>query len=500
MPEPVCDLSAYADGVQDPADLPLLTEAVEAASVGALRLAYIGVWCTCAESLKRRFRSLAPLDDAAAKVHGKVQKLEADGKSVDSVVLAEAHNYGLLTETEYQKLLHVYQQRCIYGHPYEEAPTVEDLVSAAARASAIVLGRPLKLREGYLARQLALMVEERTLLDEVPAPVDAYARSVFHKADERLHVWFIYKVWQEAEEAADDPSLRWRFWRLVRFSQAFILEDPAATLRGLEDGDRLLQAPRAMSEALAEPGLFRLLGEHVTDIVVSNLLAQARTAPERIRPALRLSELGLLTGRQEERLPEALSAYFPEDLLAAGLPLRLWYPTIVRELRVRNWYRQNPALQALRAAGPDAVATLTIDAQAELGRNVLQAADGTASNAVFLLEEIAHLSIRWPSAFIEGVVVECFANETGQVRFKHRAAAQALRTLMSLATATARRIVRTAARALRTGTPKDSSALVWGHAALLDAVNQVSADSPEAMDLLAPLREALTRVGPRDAN
>ena len=81
------DISLYAARIHDDEDRPLFDDAVKAAEAGALRGAYVMVWISCAESIKRRFREAQKRDDAAGKIVGEFDQKERDHKSVDKFVL-----------------------------------------------------------------------------------------------------------------------------------------------------------------------------------------------------------------------------------------------------------------------------------------------------------------------------------------------------------------------------------------------------------------------------
>lgn len=115
-----------------------------------------------------------------------------------------------------------------------------------------------------------------------------------------------------------------------------------------------------------------------------------------------------------------------------GLPLRAYWPRIVKGLSSHSWDPQNLAISVLRNAGPLQVGGLDDAAQEELGRQVMQAAEGTAWRATNLLGELSTVEPPWPSRFIEGAAVEPFLAVDGQVRLKPREMARALRALGTL--------------------------------------------------------------------
>ena len=187
-------LKPYVDLVLDDTDRLLFEEAAASARGGASRAAYIMIWVSCAESLKRRFNAVKTRDGIARKVAGDIARIEADRKSIDMYVLAKAKEYGFIDDAGFTRLSHIYEMRCIYGHPYEKQPSEEDLVAAAAAVTELVLSQPVRLRHGYLAEQVRLLTEERAFLDDRSEAVTAYAKEVFGRMDEGLLDWFLEKL------------------------------------------------------------------------------------------------------------------------------------------------------------------------------------------------------------------------------------------------------------------------------------------------------------------
>ena len=75
------DIGDYSTQILSEDDRPLFDEAVEAAKVGALRAAYVMIWLSCAESLKRRFRETQQRDGVAAKIVGDIEAKEKASSS-----------------------------------------------------------------------------------------------------------------------------------------------------------------------------------------------------------------------------------------------------------------------------------------------------------------------------------------------------------------------------------------------------------------------------------
>jgi len=90
-----------------------------------------------------------------------------------------------------------------------------------------------------------------------------------------------------------------------------------------------------------------------------------------------------------------------------------------------------------------------------LGRNILQVADGDERSAKRFLQSLADRPTLWPEAFIKGVTLECFVNETEQLRLKCDHLKEVLRALAGLDEAVRLGIVKQVTAAISGAAPKD---------------------------------------------
>jgi hypothetical protein len=193
------DISSYSSRIKSDSDKHLFDEAANCAAIYALRASYILIWLSCVESLKRKFKEAAQRDATASKVVGKVKKAEDQERSVDRIILTEAQKYGFLSGPETQKLTAIYNARCIYGHPYENAPSTEDIVQAAATVVDLVLSKPTTLKKGYAQKLIANLTEDIAFLGHSQQAVEEFAVSTLEKIDSSVHSYFIKKYFRKAE-------------------------------------------------------------------------------------------------------------------------------------------------------------------------------------------------------------------------------------------------------------------------------------------------------------
>jgi len=443
--------SKYLERIESEEDRVLFQEALRCAQNGAFRAAYIMTWLSAAESLKRKFRMLAPQDDTAGKVVRDVEEMEANHQSVDTMLLQRARGYGFVSDSEFTRLGHIYSMRCLFGHPYEEQPNEEAVLSAMADAVDIVLARPTKLRHRFIQNQVSLLTENPAFLDDVYEAAARCAQEMHLKVADDLHVYFVERLLERLEAIVSDASMSLFFRRGLWFLRAYLSVDPAAHLAEWDVITGVTRCPRAAALTLAQDEFWPYLSEHAREIVVGELLENGRSSGEYLKALENLHLCGALTRREASRLTEAVAGMDLSYLASAGLALTYFAARIIGELKSHNWYTQNPAIQVLENVGSEAIGALPEDVQRELGNNVLQAADGSATAAIQFLDAIRSGSQLWPEAFVAGIVDECFVNDRNEVRFKEGELRRALGCLRGVKRRAASRIVRGTAKRVREG-------------------------------------------------
>lgn len=408
-----------------------MREASDCLQVGARRAAYITVWLATAEALRRKFTEAQTFDGQAGQIVGEIQRREANHKAVDSLLITKAKDYGFISDAESQRLRHLYENRNIYGHPYEQSPSDAAVLAAAADAVEIVLGREVRLRHGYLDRQLVRLTADTAFLADDETAVANFAQQLHRRSSDDLHLWFLRKLLAALTPAFADASQDLLQRRGVRFLRAFLMVDP--TIFDSWDATEDLPTYKdVLPGVLADKDLFDRVSDHAQDIVVNVLAERSPADPRYLELLWRAMDDGALADRHVAVLEAVLASMPLSRMVGRDLPLGAYWTKIVAGLATHSWEPQNRAVSALLNAGPDELAGLGNADQEELGRQVAQAADGNAWRAMDLLAAMPTASPSWPPKFVEGVAVEPFLAVDGQVRLKSSCAGPALRTLLGL--------------------------------------------------------------------
>lgn len=413
------DLSEYTSKIYSPDDLPLWEEANKAWMADAPRAAYIMIWLSCAESLKRRFREAERLDGNAGKIVGEFENLEKKHQSIDTFLLDKATTYGFITEAEKIVLFHVFQMRCLFAHPYEQHPTKEQVVHAAAAVVNLVLSRPTRLKEGFVNELLKRLLNESSYLDDLPTVVADFAAEVLPRIDESIYRWMLNKYWKDLEGISDSSLEKKLFNRGVWFSQS-VLSIAGCNINSFDEWhSSILRFPKTMSYIFRRADLFQKIGERAQDSLVGRLLEESSKKLRFLKFLEQLCIDGVLSDRQKERFLFRIKRISPSDAHTTKLTITTCFNQLIDWLKSHNWDVQNPAIDFIRLNRGE-IGKLDEPKQTLLGRNVLQVAEGASFRAESLLEEIVDDDSLWPFSFLKGIFLEIFTNETNEIRLKVR--------------------------------------------------------------------------------
>lgn len=412
------DLSGYAEKILDEEDRILFKDAVAAANAGALRAAYIMIWLSCAESLKRRFHEAHKRDGEAGKYLGEIEKLEREHKAIDKLLLEKAKEYGFISDAERLILEHIYEKRCVYAHPYENKPSQEQLIEASASVINFVLSKPVKLRHSFAKELIQELLENPNYLDDHNSSIQSFTNEILGRIEESIFPWLLDNYWKGLEKIVNDPSLRLFIDRGFWFSHTILTTVGTNILSPEEWHEKLCKYPKTLMRVCGNMDIFDKIGERAQDSVVSYIINESENNPPILFFLDTLKNKGALTERQLARFSEHIFNIRCKELIYARITTFTLYNNIIRDLESHNWYMQNPAIQIIDSNGSEQIASLSEEQQIALGCNVLQSAQGGAKLAISFIKKISADDKIWPFSFISGIVTEAFVNEKHEIRFK----------------------------------------------------------------------------------
>jgi len=219
--------------------------------------------------------------------------------------------------------------------------------------------------------------------------------------------------------------------------------------------DKTCKFPKVLMRVCGIAGVFKEIGKRAQDSLVGLILTESSTRASVLTHLERLNNSGALTKRQRERFVEHVSEMEIGAIRSAGLSTLTCYGKLIDAMKSHNWYVQNPAIDLVVSNGPDQAAELNEEQQIDLGRNILQCAEGTEKSACKFLEELSKDGASWPFDVVRGIAFESFTNEDNQIRFKDRHLGRVLSALGHLKPRQRNQLIADIAASVDAGTPKD---------------------------------------------
>lgn len=418
-------LAAMRGRISEPTDRPLFEEAVTCFEAGALRASYIMAWISVAESLRNRFEAMAQRGDGqAGKILKDLERLEKQNQATDLHLLDQAKVLGLLTDEQHDKLSHLRTMRNRYAHPTGRGPTEQETLAALEIAVDAVLSQPTLLRHGYADYQLAALFGEPHWLPDDEQAVRENAAGVARRLHPVAAPRLLEGLVEGYEQVFGDPDRDVVRRRAGWFLAGFLAETrPDLSEPRWNIVEVVRRRPVVASLMLGTPEAFGLLPDQARGMVLGHLTKPVDGASSTakllgLRRARALVTAGILSPEDLELVGARVEEASYRALQSAGVPLEVYADRLLDDLRSHNWDRQNPAASALGNAGPDQVRALRPEEQEQMGRNVLQAAQGSSFGAQGLIERICRSASSWPGPFVLGLLLEPLVDDGGLFRLK----------------------------------------------------------------------------------
>ena len=103
------------------------------------------------ESLKRKIFILSNLGDSrATTAKQKIEDAENEKLSADKLIFEESKVCGIIDNADYSKVAFLWEQRCLFAHPYNLNPEIDEVKHILGQAARITLWKELHFNKTYL--------------------------------------------------------------------------------------------------------------------------------------------------------------------------------------------------------------------------------------------------------------------------------------------------------------------------------------------------------------
>lgn len=369
----------------------LISEALLSLNVGAYRSAYVMSWIAAAESLKRRIKFLAERDSEAGKVWGEIEDGEKKHHAVDTKIIDGAFSLGMISDIEKTRLSHIWENRSIYGHPYNTAPSEEDVRAVICFVADTILVREVKLKHSYVDDRLKYLLGDVTYLDDDNDTVSRYAIEVARRVDEKVH-WYLFKKYIEGiKEIWGDPEKKLFRRRGMRFCKAYL--ERVGVDKVVPAGhwlDFMSTYPEMLSWFASWESIFRQLdGSSRDSAILKNIEYAKPSSLGRLRRLMEMVRSGVLSEPQAKHVHEAFSGLTGYQLHQTELPVTDLYTYAKDLLDSYDFASANSGSDFFFSYRFNELYKLSNAQQSDLGRSLCESAAMNAHEALSAIAKVA---------------------------------------------------------------------------------------------------------------
>lgn len=421
------DFNVLRGQIVEDRDKVLFDEAVNCLNGNALRAAYITTWISTAESLKLKFYDMSSRDhEIKKKVIGKIEDLEQKQRPTDSFLIRSAKDFGLISAEQSKKLEHMKDMRGVYAHPLNAAPSDSEVELAIELSVNIVLSQPALLKHAFVQSLVTSIFENHHYLDDSTETVQKAAISTLNHVHSSVFPYFFKLLIENLNKVSKDFTKDLFERRGSVFLDMLLkcslknFSTESWSLEGL-----LHKYPSIITKVFVKEDYWTHLNDILKDAMIGHLIepigddGEVETPSlENLTSVLNLYNQDLLNERHVERFKSAVEKLYISKKVSIGIPLEWYQAELISDLKTSNWYAQNPVIEAIQSLGVEKINTLDSEFLIELGRNILQAADGQARDAISFVSSLYKSEFKSSPYLVEGIFLETFINENKRFRFK----------------------------------------------------------------------------------
>lgn len=408
-------MSLNTDNIPYEEDRVLISDAINLCSQGFFRASYIMAWLGCVESLKRRCIEIAKKDCEAQKAVKKMTQAESQHMSIDLLLIESAKNLNLIDDIGVEKLKYFFMMRSVCSHPYQYTPNKLDCEHIISSIIELVLSQPILLKKGPLSSILNKFTTEESLLNDDAKEISDYVSDLKGRADPLCIVY----IWE----------------KLLKVLDAFPVENI---------GSKLYNRCNIALQTLIRIAGFSTLFEN-NENLKNFIIEHKRSAAWIMCPIDVYSDMQddvkavFFRVLLEMKYNTILSYYYDNNVISVNQiePLKTYVQSlsnndkcyysakltinfVIEQLKIHDWYNyQNPVFTIINSEKFfSSLNGCTSEQRIILGRNILQAADGSAHEAEAFICNFKTNYLKYGIDVARGVVFECFFNEQNQLRQK----------------------------------------------------------------------------------
>lgn len=402
----------------------LFYESIKCLESKTFRSGYIISWISIVESLKRKISDLANTGDKQSQDSlKKIESLESKHKSADVQIIEEALRISLIENEDYTKLEFFWNQRCLFAHPYEKAPSEDELIFIIKQSINLTLGRKLEFKKNYIDQLIDNLINKPHFLAKDENSIRIYAQKAIPRIAKNLHSYFFKVLIAKIGDLKDNESKKVFLLRLRIFSHQLL----KYTEQDISDNkfrmeDLALDHTYEFALGTCEVEIWEKLSIRVRNLILEYVVQDQENHNNEHFVVIRiLSDIyknELFCDSHEQKflnlinninIIQAFDFYQNDSKLVTRL---------IGEFNSGDFYRQQDSILALKSDdGQEFQDRITINQSIDIGRRITKASEYGCYEAQ---DSLNNPNYRFSDNFKPGFIVGMFVENNMEFRLSDR--------------------------------------------------------------------------------
>lgn len=418
MDNVLCQYHSLKSRIYDESDKVLFDEIVKCIDAEAFRAASIMICVAFTESL---YKKLEILSESNNQITQKLNNFRSENK--DFLLVQYAKEFDLINELEYDQLDAIMNARNNYAHPNFDSPSESQVISYLYFAVEFVLSRPpyysflyaKSLIEGHLAADQFYWEGKNDIQTR------NYARNFFQRLDKHSFRAVMNLLFSSIEHLFIDfheSKVKCIDNCLIYLDE--LLSMGEITLTEEEVNDYLDKYRHTSCHIFAYGHHWDNLDSRSKSRIFNYACSFENgmfSEVEFIKLFYPLYNADSLEEEHKLKFRDVLNECSVYSLVECDLEYEIYFDKIISYFKSHSWGWQNAAMKTLYKLDLTLFSDLQLE---EIGRNILQSADGNAWDCMNLIDYFYEGENRkfHNDALLQGMANEAFLDENGRFRYK----------------------------------------------------------------------------------
>lgn len=419
-------------------DKVLFEEVIGTFENGFNRACYITSWINIIESLKTKIYELSALNDSRAiSAVSSIEGAEANKQSTDRIIFEQSKSCDIISATDFSTINYLWEQRCIFAHPYNQKPTKEELVYIINQSVELVLSRSISFNKEYIKEFCENIISKPHLIANDENKIIELSENTVKRIKEKLHPFYFktlfyhYGINQNTNKENE-----------IRKIEIIIKNLLSNSTLPFEDSNwqfesKALDYPYEFSTCIVDYSLWNKFDSRTRDILLNFYLTESV-----LDKIIRLSDIykGLVSNKSMDDISKQK---FFEKLDSLPFINSIYYygdsskqcERIINELKTWQFGQQDTVLNFINNdSGLSILSNFSSDENFELGRVLYASSRGGHWKSTDLITAIYSKRCTLSQDVYAGVVYSHFINLRGDLDFNKEKIHTAIKVLNNLDT------------------------------------------------------------------